>query len=143
MKTIYRYLRAFVIALRLTLRGQTMTPPPPTPLHLWIQQGLERLDTIERVSAKTRIDPDSVRLIIDRRETRMSTLLNIVRYHFTDEYPLLLRQVSDRSLILLQATNLDDHHRMRRLADTPALADTPVKQAVAALAEHLESIPKN
>lgn len=137
---IRRYVRAFVIALRMTLRGET--PPPATPLREWITQGLSRVDMIETLAARHQIDPAQVVLHLDRRDIRMSVILSTVRHHLTNEYPLLLRTPSAHSLNLLYANNLDDHYRVSRLEAAPILAGTPVQNAVSALAAHLEAIPQ-
>ncbi len=138
-----RYLRAFVIALRMTLRGETPPPAPDAALREWIRAGLDRLDLIERLAAQHGIDPQSVILHIDRRATSMATILKIARFHLTEEYPILLRQPSSQSLTLLHASNVDDHFRLTRLEAAPELANTPLQPAVRALAAHFEEIPKN
>jgi hypothetical protein len=139
---IGRYLRAFVIALRMTLRGETPPPKPDSPLREWMAQGLNRLDQIESLAAQYQIDSAQVMVHIDMRDMRMLTILRTVRFHLTDEYPMLLRPGAQSNLTGLYANNLDDHHRVSRLADASALAGTPVQQAVMVLATHLEAIPR-
>jgi hypothetical protein len=139
---IRRYLRAFVIALRMTLRGETPPPAPDAPLREWIAQALSRVEMVETLAARQQIDPAKVVLHLDMRDIRMSTILNTVRHHLTSEYPLLLRTPSSQSLNLLYANNMDDHYRVSRLEAAPDLADTPVQNAVVALAAHLETIPQ-
>ncbi len=138
-----RYVRAFWIALKMTLRGETLPPPPDAPLREWISQGIQRADMVSRLTGQHQIDPDRVVLHIDMRDVTMTTILRILRYHLTDEYPILLQRPSPQSMTILHATNLDDYHRVSRLEGAPELADSPVQKAVAALALHLESIPKN
>lgn len=139
---IRRYVRAFVIALRMTLRGETPPPPPDAPLREWIVQALNRLEQVETLAARHQLDPAQVVLHLDRRDIRMSIILSTVRHHLTTEYPLLLRTPSTHSLNLLYANNLDDHFRVSRLETAPALAGTPVQNAVSALAAQLEAIPQ-
>lgn len=138
-----RYLRAFIIALKMTLRGETPPVSHRARLTDWMRQGIERLDLIERLAAQHQIDPQAVVLHIDRRAITMSTILRTARFHLNREYPILLRQLSDQSVTLLYASNMDDHFRLTRLEAAPELAHTPVRQAVAALAAHFEEIPKN
>lgn len=140
--TLRRYVRAFFIALRMTLRGETPPPPPNAPLREWMAQGLSRIEQVEALAARQQIDPAAVVLHLDRRDIRMSTILATVRHHMTNEYPLLLRTPSAQSLNLLYANNMDDHYRVSRLEAAPDLAGTPVQNAVVALAAHLEAIPQ-
>ncbi|MAS36847.1 MAG: hypothetical protein CL610_22775 [Anaerolineaceae bacterium] len=139
---IRRYLRAFFIALKMTLRGETVPPPAHAPLQVWIEQGQARLELVEKLTAQHQIDINDVIVHIDRRDMSMATILQILRFHLTEEYPLLLRQITQPSLTFLYATNLDDHYRVSRLETADALADTPAQRAVAALAQHLEAIPQ-
>ncbi|HLV37766.1 MAG TPA: hypothetical protein VKY59_21785 [Spirillospora sp.] len=138
---IYRYVRAFFIALRMTLRGESV--PPQTPLAAWMAQGIEQLDVIDQLVAHHDIDPQQVVLHIDARDITMSTILRTVRFHLTNEYPVVLRQFSEHGLTVVRASNLDDHYRLTRLETAPELRGTPVEQAVARLAVILEAIPEN
>jgi hypothetical protein len=139
---VRRYLRAFFVALRMTLRGETPPPPPDAPLRDWIAQGLSRVEQVESLAARQQMSLSQVVLHLDMRDIRMSTILNTVRHHLTNEYPLLLRTPSPHSLTMLYANNMDDHYRVSRLEAAPDLAGTPVQNAVAALAAHLEAIPQ-
>lgn len=138
---IRRYARAFLIALRMTLRGETL-PAPDAPLRDWIAQGLMRVEQVETLAARQQIDMAQVVLHLDMRDLRMSTIVGTVHHHLTQDYPLLLRTPSAQSLNLLYASNLDDHYRVSRLESAPELAGTPVQNAVAALAAHLEAVPQ-
>ncbi|MBZ0303544.1 MAG: hypothetical protein K8J31_27645 [Anaerolineae bacterium] len=139
---IYRYLRAFVIALRMTLRGESLPPGPDAPLREWMAQGIARLDLIDQLAAQQQIDPQQVVLRIDRRDISMSTILRTVRFHLTEEYPIMLRAVSEYALAAVYSNNLDDHYRVTRLEEAAALHATPLQKAVAALSAHLEAIPR-
>ncbi|HLV35437.1 MAG TPA: hypothetical protein VKY59_10000 [Spirillospora sp.] len=137
-----RYIRAFFIALRMTLRGETLPPPPHAPLREWIAQGLSRVEQVEALAARQQINLSEVVLHLDMRDIRMSVILNTIRHHLTTDYPLLLRTPTAQSLNLIYANNLDDHYRVSRLEAAPDLAGTPLQNAVAALAAHLEAIPQ-
>jgi hypothetical protein len=139
---VRRYLRAFFLALRMTLRGETLPPAPDTPLREWIAQALSRIEQVETLAARQQINPAEVVLHLDMRDIRMSTILNTVRHHMTNDYPLLLRTPSAQSFNLIYANNLDDHYRVSRLESAPDLAGTPVQKAVAVLAAHLEAVPQ-
>ena len=140
---IRRYMRAFFIALRMTLRGETPPPSPHTALHEWMSQGVQRVDHLLELAARHAVGPAAVVLKVDMRSISMATILQIVRYHLAEEYPVLLREAPSQSMTILHATNLDDHHRLTRLENAPELSGTPLPQFVAALGAHLEAVPKN
>ncbi len=132
-----RYVRAFFTALKLTLTGDV---PQPTPLEYWITVALQQLDTLQQVADQQNIDSQQITVTVDRREQSMATLLDIVRFHLTEEYPIMLRHGTRDSLNLIYAANLDDHFRLTRLE--AALESTTLREAVLQLSNHLEAIPQ-
>ncbi len=140
-----RYIRAFFIALRMTLRGETVAPQARPMLRAWIQQANTLLDTIYTTADKHGFNQQrraALILIIDRRDISMETILAGVRHNLTREYPYLLRQPDNRqNLNAIYATNMNDQFRVQRLADADVLDSPPVQAATAALAHHLAAIP--
>ena len=136
---MWRYVRAFFIALRMTLRGER---PQPAPLETWMTDGLTRLETLRKIVAAHQIDSADVVLRIDRRDITMRTILDTLQFHLEEEYPQAIKSFAGGSLNAIYASNMDDHYRLTRLENVPQLADTPVQQAVAALSAHLEAIPR-
>ncbi len=130
-----RYLHAFVTALKLSLRGETLQ----TPLEAWIDEAQRQLEEINRAAQSQQIDPAAFRLRIDRREISMATILQTVEHHLREAYPRLLR-LSDGTT-LLYAANLDDHFRVTRL-EAALPAQSPLAEAVHALSLHLEAVPR-
>ena len=134
-----RYIRAFFTALTLTLKGEI---PEPDPLQVWMEQGRVHLKKVTTASNAHSLDPSAVIVRIDRRDISMKTILDAVQFHLTDEYPQVLQHFGMEGINVIYASNLDDHYRLVRLADTPELQDTPVQQAVNALSDHLEAVPR-
>jgi hypothetical protein len=139
------YVRAFVGALRLTLRGQT--PPPALPrypqLSQWAAQGL-RLTAAAFAAAEAAGLDDSARrqrrLRLEGRDISMHTILAAARHNLSEEYPRLLGEKLAYNLTALYAFNMNDHFRLSRLAET--LDDAPaVQQAIHDLAQHLAAVP--
>jgi len=132
-----RYVRAFFTALRITLAGDA---PQPTPLEHWITDAQRQLDALTKLADQHNIEPQQVMAEIDRRTMSMATIVDIVRFHLTEEYPIMLRHQTSDSLNYIYATNLDDHFRLTRLE--AALSTTPLQAAITRLSDHLEAIPR-
>lgn len=139
-----RFIRAFFIALRMTLRGETIAPQRPM-LRAWIQQANRLLDTVYATADKHGFKIQrraTLTLMIDRRDISMETILAGVRHNLTREYPYLLRQPDNRqNLNAIYATNMNDQFRVQRLADADIVDSPPVQTAITALANHLAAIP--
>jgi hypothetical protein len=133
-----RYVRAFFTALKLTLSGDI---PQPTPLDNWMSSARQQLDILDKLAEQQGLDPQQVQVAIDRRQMPMATVVAIVRFHLTEEYPIMQRHSTADSLNYIYATNLDDHFRLTRLE--AALPDSPLREAVTKLGKHLESIPRS
>lgn len=137
-----RYLRAFIVALRMTLKGEQPSPPKHAELRQWMQEALRITDAVIS-SANAHGMPvnvrEELRLIIDRRPISMETILKGVRYHLTEEYPHVLQNDDAYSLAAVYSSNLNDQFRVARLAET--LENPPVKASVETLAAGLAAIP--
>lgn len=135
-----RYLRAFVVALGMTLRGQR--PPPPTPLEAWMTQTEALVDAVCKaadqaglVTAQRKV----LKLRIEGRDVSLDAVLGGVKFHVTQEYRYLLRHPTEHSLTAIYASNLNDQFRVARFS---ALVTAPgVQAALEALTRHLEAIP--
>lgn len=139
-----RYLRALVLALRYTLRGEK----PPL-LHVrdqypdltaWWNETIRRVEAVEHYASDSGIDPAGLILHIDRRDISMATILQTVKYHAQREYPYLLAHGDPHSAITLHATNLNDRYLVQQLAQQ---VEASLKPSVEALGEHLGNMPGN
>lgn len=141
-RNIRRYGRAFIVALRLTLRGEK---PPLLQVrdrypHLaaWWDQTAALVSAVERAAAASGIDPEQVKIHADKRDVAMATILRTVRYHAEHEYPYLFAHNDQYDSLMLQAINLNDRYLVMRLSEA---VDAPVKPALEALAAHLLALP--
>lgn len=132
-----RYVRAFVTALRLTLRGEEA---PQAPWQRWLAATARHIEAIERSAGP---DVDKVVLRIEGRDMSMAHILDAVRYHVTEEYPYLLHNPTEHTLMALQASNVNDHFWLMKLEAAPELQNTPALAAVTALRQHLEALPSS
>jgi hypothetical protein len=119
-----RYVRAFFTALRMTLRGETYTPAPPSPLLAWIDEAARVLNVCLAAADQQGFDQaarEGLTLVIDRRTISAQTILMGVRYHLTKEYAYL---------------NLNDQYALERLSQHEALPPrlkTPLEQLITTL----------
>lgn len=139
-----RYLRAFWVALMMTLRGQT---PGRSHQRLWewIEGAVPLTQAVNVVAEKnnlTKAQRQQITLKLDGRETSMQTILSAIKHHLTEEYPYLLMNLTEHSITAIYASNMNDQYFMTRLKDTDALQQYPaVQQALNQLSDHLNSIP--
>ena len=146
MMTIKRYARAFIGALRLTLRGEVVQPIAERypQLTAWWQDTL-RLTAAVFAAADANGIPKSARetlvLHVEGRDISMETILKTVHFHADQELPLLMRREDSFNYLTLQATVLNDRFLVSKLAQAENLPLT-VKGAVEALSAHLETLPR-
>jgi uncharacterized protein (DUF2236 family) len=139
------YVRAFVRALQMTLRGETIPAPVQRypELAAWVETGASLINQVYAVAAAGGLDETArkeLRLHLESRDISMETILGAVRHNLTREYPILMQADIDHHLTALYAFNINDAFRVQQLAE--ALENSPVVQAaVQNLAAHLAGIP--
>ena len=142
ISTVRRYVRAFVLALRFTLRGEK--PPllnvreQQPQLVAWWEQTLTLVDTAERAAAAQGIDTEKIIVHADKRDVSMKTILATVKYHAEREYPYLIVQHDEYSPMTLQAINLNDRYLVMQLVNR---LEVPIKESIEALNAHLGALP--
>jgi hypothetical protein len=142
--TLRRYLRAFIVALGMTLRGEG--PPPPRPLAAWSQQTLWRLDELYAALERQGLDEaarQQMALKLDGRLMKVETVLATVKHHAAQEYPSLLRSNIEFNLAAIQAANVNDRYWLARLAELPPLQAPAIAAALNRLRAHLDAIPND
>ena len=142
-----RDLSAFWGALRMTMRGQTYTPPAqPSPLAPWISHNQLLVDAVLRVANQNGLDQAArkqIKLRLDGRHMSLETALMTLKFHAAEEYPSLLRHGTNRDVQnTLYATNMNDRYWISRMAEAPALQQPDVLQALAILDAHLATLPR-
>ena len=137
-----RFLRAFVTALRLTLRGQSLTPTHFLPLETWIGQGLSLLKAVNDRAAAERLDLDARQLKLDGRPTSLERSLQMIRHNLVNEYPRLIRLDDPFSLTVVQSSNFNDQYRISQFLAADILFSAEFQQTLAALNTHLLDLPQ-
>ncbi len=141
---IGRVLRAFVTAVRMTVRGEKIPSADAQiaahypKLDAWRRETLVLVDQIEAAAARELLDLTTVILTVDKRAVSAKTIVETVRYHAAQEYAFLLRQASPHTLLGIFATNLNDQHL---IAQWQTIAPT-LSDMLTALATHLRNIPQ-
>ena len=143
MATLRRYIRAFVLALRFTLRGEK---PPllqvrdrQPDLVAWWEHTLTLVAEIERSAAAQGVDTATILIHADKRDVSMKTVLATVKFHAEREYPYLIVQNDQYSPMTLQALNLNDRYLVMQLSKTvPPL----LRRSVENLNDHLGLLPE-
>lgn len=142
IKQLRRYARAFVLALRYTVRGEK---PPLMKVHdqhpalsAWWARTIVLVEAVEQAAVAAGVDSASVKMRIDKREMSMKTILATVRFHAERDYPYLVAHGDQYDAMTLHATNLNDRYLVMQLGNNVPLS---LKPAVAALDTHLESLP--
>jgi len=139
-------LRAFWQALRMTLRGQTYSPPPPVypEVRVWVEQGQALIKTVFATADAHGLDEAARKqhiLKLDGRPITMQTILAAVQHNFTREYLALLDSGLEHSWLTLAAFNMNDRYRLTQLMESLTEASI-VQQTLNSLEAHLATIPR-
>lgn len=130
-----RYLKAFWITLKMTLRGEKPQVRHAA-LRQWIAEATVLCDAaIEALPAELQ----TMRFKIEGRQTTPNTILGSVRHHLTEEYIYLLTHETQYSLTGIYASNVNDQYHVECLLK--ALEGQPVITSVGMLLECLNKIP--
>ena len=147
MKPIRRYIEALFIALRMTIRGEKVNPPPrDAALDDWLREGLRRVEAVYQAAdaaALRREQRDQISLRVDGRAMKLETILGTLRFHMAQEYPSMLRQPGQHNLMGIRAGCMNDRYWVSKLLAEPSLQQGSLPEALTQLATHLETIPKN
>ncbi|MBL8147059.1 MAG: hypothetical protein JNL34_11800 [Anaerolineae bacterium] len=143
-RTPLRVARALIEATRLTLRGEKhpaqarLERYPQT--RAWIQETGTMLAAVEAAVREAGFDPAGLTLHIEGRDVKMSTILNGIRFHLSEEYPSLLASPSHYALLAIKATNLNDRYQVLRLEQAEPVPEL-VRASLHALADVLSRQP--
>jgi len=144
-----RYVRAFIKALQMTARGETIDPTPQTPSHYeplesWINTGLQKLARVKTTADSNGLTQDrreTMTLKLDGRETNFEQTLQMVRHNMVTEYPKLIQLDDSYTMMVVQSSNMNDQYRVGQFMLSDDLTVPEVKQALEALNEHLMNLP--
>src|SRR5690606_4937402 len=121
MNPIMRYLRAFVSALQLTIRGERPVLSPQAALAAWMNQSAALVDAALSAADSEGLDQAARRnrtLSAEGRRTNMEAILATVRFHALEEFPHLLSNFSQTSITAIYATNVNDRFLISKLFDS-------------------------
>jgi len=138
-----RYLRAFIKAWQLTLRGEGVSPHF-RPLERWVEEGLRKVaQAVETADAHqiNRARREDIQLKLDGRMTSLEQTLEMVRHNLATVYPRLMRLDDPYAVMVIQSSNINDQYRVSQFALGDAVPSAELKQALAALDRHLMSLP--
>ncbi len=135
---IIRMMRAFVRALRLTLRGE---PAPIAALRAsqpafsdWALRVIAACDAVDRAAHAARLSTDALIIHADGRDHTMTVILKGVRFHVSEEYPYMLRGGDRFAPLAVNASNLNDRFLVSRLRQhAPDALGVPLDTLSAAL----------
>jgi len=134
-----RYIRAFFIALKMTLTGEKPAPVLYPNLQRWMRDGMEKVSAVYQAANQAGLE--KITLEIDKRQITLGTIIGAVRYHLQDEYVALIRLNDEHTLTTIYAVNLDDQYRMQQVLDHAVPESSPLYPGLKALHEHLRNIP--
>ncbi|RMG83148.1 MAG: hypothetical protein D6712_13470 [Chloroflexi bacterium] len=143
---MFKYIRAFFVALRMTLRGEQPPPPRYPLLTAWLEDGQQL--TEQAIAAADAVGFDSaarqaVQVRVDGRDYALDVLLRGVLYNMETEYPYLLRRGGQYNLTAIYAGNINDRYRIQRILEIETIGQYPAfMQALQALLTHLETPPQ-
>lgn len=146
MKTLQRYLRAFFLAVKMTLRGEKLPERVQHPLAAWVTRYAALVDAVYQVGETSGLNREarlSAKIRIDGRPMSVETILAALRFHARQEYPSLFKNPVTREVMnTVYATNLNDHFWVTSLQKSEALQQPTVQAALAQLEAHLQDIPR-
>ena len=137
-----RFLRALLQALRMTLRGETLTPPHYRPLESWIAEALTLLGAVEFCAAAQSVELGAFQLKLDGRPTSLERSLQMIRHNLTNEYPRLIRLDDPFSMTVVQSSNFNDQYRISQFLNAEISLSAELQQALATLNSHLLNLPQ-
>lgn len=138
-----RYIRAFWVAFKMTLRGEQMKRPYE-PLWQWVEQGSTLAKSALQIADANGM-PQAVReqgkLKIEGHDLSMEVILASVAYHTGQEYPHLLNSGTSHILTAIYASNMNDQFYVKRLLESNLIDNRDIRQAVQQVEAHLNAIP--
>jgi hypothetical protein len=138
------YVRAFLTAARMTLRGEkhpAEVAADTYPLTLaWLDEVTAALNEVEAAARAGGFDPAGLTQHIEGRDVTARAIFAAIRFHAADEYPTLLKNPTGYSTLAIKATSLNDRYMLLRLGEAEALPPF-MRESVTALAEILGRQP--
>jgi hypothetical protein len=145
LNTINRYFRAFVTALRFTMRGEQPPGLRYPEFYAWIKQMAVLVEALYAAADANGLDKNAraATIKLDGRVMTLETAFGTLRYHAAQEYPSLLAHSTNRPVNLgaIQASNMNDLYWLIKLREESALQNAAIQAALDKLSAHLDVIP--
>jgi hypothetical protein len=141
---MWRYIRAFFLALKMTFTGEKPPSAPHAALQTWIESLPPLTQSVIKVADDAGVDKsarEKISMKIDGREQSLHTILEAIRYHAAQEYPYLLLHFTEHSLTAIYASNMNDQYALTRFLDGESAQNKELRQALTQLSDHLQAIP--
>ena len=143
MNTVSRYVRAFITAFRMTIRGQQPPGLHHPELYAWIKRMAILVAELETAIDAAGLDQQNTFVRLDGRRLSLNKVLQIFHYQAAQEYPSLLATSGSRRFNIgaIHATNMNDRFWLSLLHEESSLQNPAVQAALVRLNNHLETIP--
>lgn len=145
LKTLYRYLRAFFLAVALTIRGEKPSQSFQHPLVDWTRELRLLVNEVYQAAEQNGIDRkarEATKLRLDGRLMSLETILATVKFHAAQEYPSLLQHGLNRdALNTIYASNINDQYWITSLIETETLGKPIFQASLVRLKMHLDQPP--
>jgi hypothetical protein len=143
LNTLSRYVRAFMTALRMTIRGQQPPGLRHPELYAWIKQLAVLVAELSAAVDQAGLDKKNIIVRLDGRRFSLEKVLQIFHYQAEEEYPSLLATSAGRRFNIgaIHATNMNDRFWLLLLREEPNLQNPAVQAALTRLSQHLDGIP--
>lgn len=138
-----RYVANVFKAMRMTLRGEAVDRPYG-PLLDWMENTPPLVDDALTIAEENGMDEAGRKSFIvraDGRDQSMHTILETVKFHATQEYPYMFKNMSEHVITAIYASNLNDSYAVERLAASDSAMHNNLRQAISRLGNHLKAIP--
>ncbi|MCY4071031.1 MAG: hypothetical protein OXG60_07010 [Chloroflexi bacterium] len=140
-----RAIRAFFRALKMALRGESLTPAHYRPLTAWMDGVESQLSLVLDTADEHGFDQDrrqDLQLKLDGRLTSLEQSLQMLRHNLKNEYPRLIRLNDRYSMMVVQSINMNDQYRVSRFLEDGAIESDPLRQALEDLNQRLLNLPQ-
>jgi hypothetical protein len=143
LNTLSRYVRAFMTALRMTIRGQQPPGLRHPELYAWIKQFAVLVAGLSAAVDEAGLGKENIIVRLDGRRLSLEKVLQIFHYQAEQEYPSLLATSANRRFNIgaIHATNMNDRFWLLILRQETSLQNAVVQAALVRLNEHLDAIP--
>ncbi len=140
-----RAIRAFFLALKMALRGESLAPAHFQPLTDWMDAVEAQLALVLATADKQGLDQvqrQALQLKLDGRLTSLEQSLQMLRHNLKNEYPRLIRLNDGYSMMVVQSINMNDQYRVSRFLEDDLIGSAPLRQALVDLNERLLNLPQ-